>query len=205
MRYFPRFVFLVAVLGGLVWWSPWQGPLEAMRVADGFRLYRADDYRLAYPENWQTRTGTNQEGHGYVEFNGPATPEGAYSGQVRVVRQDGWNHRLQDKLTQFQTAAAVEHYEIVRSLPVTVEGAAEAHRFEVVRKIKALSGAPLSLRGSETFAVSDDGMLLTITAEAPERDRTQAQLPRVLDTVEISGRNWFAKQDWFPPNWFEFP
>ncbi|GLZ09955.1 hypothetical protein Acsp04_01900 [Actinomadura sp. NBRC 104425] len=203
MRYFPRLFLLGAVLGGLVWWSPWQGLVDAMSVADGYRIYRGDDYRLAYPENWQIRTGTNAEGHDYVEFNGPATPEGAYSGQVRVIRQDGWNHRLQDKLTQFQTAAAVQHYQIVGSRTVTIEGAAEAHRFEVVRKIKALSGASVSMRGSETFAVSEDGVLLAITAEAPEKQQTQEQLPRVLDTVKISGKNRFAEQGWDPRNWFD--
>jgi len=203
VRYFPRLVLLGAVIGGLAWWSPWQGLVDAMRVADGYRMYRGDDYRLAYPENWQTRAGTNREGYDYVEFNGPATPEGAYSGQVRVIRQDGWNRRLRDKLTQFQAAATVQHYRIVRSRPVTVKGAVEAHRFEVVRKIKALSGASVSMRGSETFAVSEDGVLLTITAEAPEKERTQEQLPRVLDTVKINGRNWFARHGWDPRSWFD--
>jgi len=84
-----------------------------------------------------------------------------------------------------------------------VKGAVEAHRFEAVRKIKALSGASVSMRGSETFAVSEDGVLLTITAEAPERERTQEQLPRVLDTVKISGRNWFARHGWDPRSWFD--
>ncbi|MFB4312829.1 hypothetical protein [Actinomadura sp. 21ATH] len=191
MRYFPRFAVLVAVVAGLLWWAPWRDRIDALMTADDLRLHRVDGYRLAYPESWQVRSGTNQDGLGYVEFNGPATSDGAHSGQVRVVRQDAWGHRLQDKLAQFRVAASATGRDVTRDEPVSVQGAQAAHRFDMVTRETTPKGVSVRLHETEMFVLSDEAMLLDITARAPLEGTEPDWLPRVLESLRVDRQGWF--------------
>jgi hypothetical protein len=188
VRNLLRFVLPVALAAALLWWVPWRDFTDPVDVAPGFRAYRADGYRLAYPGDWQVKDGTDSSGRPMVEFNGPANEEGAYLAQVRVVTSAGWGHRLEDKVTQFQAAASSGGYEVVDGAAVTVRGARSAYRFEVVTRTKTATGASVRLRGVRMLILSEERTLVEVGAEAPEEGEGQSLLPRVLKSIRVDER-----------------
>ncbi|MFI0351604.1 hypothetical protein [Actinomadura sp. 9N407] len=188
MRNLLRFVLPVALAAALLWWVPWRDFTDSVDVAPGFRAYRADHYRLAYPVDWQVKEGTDPSGRPRVEFNGPANEKGAYSAQVRVVTAAGWGYRLEDKVTQFQAAASRGGYQVLDAAAVTVRGARSAYRFEIVTRTKTATGASVRLRGVRMLILSEERTLVEVSAEAPEEGEGQALLPRVLKSIRVDDR-----------------
>jgi hypothetical protein len=185
VSFYIRVVFLVTVVAAMVWWEPWRYVTQAWEVPPGFTLHRADDFRLSYPSGWQKREGKDGQGRPFVEFNGPADSQGAYSGRVRVVRQEPWPYRLEDKVAQLSAGARGSGHVITSVSPVLFEEARGAYRIEARHRTTTASGAAVWLRETEILALTEEGALLDFVVSAPERGDRQRRVPAIVASIRV--------------------
>ncbi|MFC9972695.1 hypothetical protein ACFVH6_17580 [Spirillospora sp. NPDC127200] len=177
-------MLVVLAVGLMIWWAPWRPLIAAIRLPDGYEQYETADFQLLHPEAWQVREGADRQGNRYVEFNGPATENGAYSAQARVVTWPNFTYDIQGKLSQFRAASRESGYRILSEQAITLPNAVRAHRFEVEQRTKTPTGATVRLRGTQIFALTRKHALLDFVARSPEDERRPAGLTRVLDSFQ---------------------
>jgi hypothetical protein len=175
-------VAVVQAVGGCGFGSDEPPPTPA-----GFQRHRADAYTVAYPAGWQIRDGKDERGRPYTEINGPVTPEGAYVGQVRVGRWNRYPGRLEDQLTQFRALAMASGYTIQSDRRVSIDGAGQAHRFEVAYRRTTGTGATVRLKMTDTFVLTQNKLLLEFIVRSPEGGAASARLPEILDSFDVTG------------------
>ncbi|MQY03847.1 hypothetical protein [Actinomadura macrotermitis] len=185
MSYLFRFAVLASLVAGVAWWQPWRQFTDSLHREPGFREHVTDEYRLAYPSEWTTVRKRDRQGTFWEEFNGPATENGAYSGQARVAAWTRWPYQLQDKLVQYRASAGRNGYRILKEERIVVKGAVAAHRFEVAQQTRTATGALVPLRGTETFALTADHILVDLSVRAPEKDYGTTRLPQILASFEV--------------------
>ncbi|MFF5260646.1 hypothetical protein ACFY4C_17025 [Actinomadura viridis] len=185
MSYPVRIFVLVAIVAGLAWWAPWRQFTEAVALPPGFEGYNGSHYRVARPAGWRPQEGSDDLGQRYMEFNGPATPDGAYSGQARVAEWEQWPHELETKLAQFRSSAQKSGQRVVKEEPVVVKGAVSAYRFELSQRSRTATGASVSLRSIDTFALTEDHVLLQLTVRVPQGDEGDGgRVPEILKSFQ---------------------
>lgn len=181
-------MLLVALVAGVAWWASGREFTEAINAPPGFEGHRGSHYRLACPAGWRARSGLDGQGDHYEEFNGPATPQGVYAGQVRVGHWAGSSQQLEGRLLQYRNSATTSGHRILKEEPVLVKGAVRAHRFEAREELRTLTGASARLRRTDIFALTEDQVLLQLTVRVVERGDQEKSVPRIVGSFEAQGK-----------------
>jgi hypothetical protein len=153
----------------------------------GFQRHRGDGYTVAHPAAWVIRDGEDERGRPYTEINGPVTAQGAYAGQIRIGRWNRYPGRLEDQLTQFRALAMASGYTVRTDRRVSIDGAEQAHRFEVVYRRTTGTGATVQLLMTDTFALTEKKLLLEFIVRSPEGGAASARLPQILESFDMTG------------------
>ncbi|RAY14428.1 hypothetical protein DPM19_15845 [Actinomadura craniellae] len=151
----------------------------------GFAEHRGDDYRVAYPAGWTLRSGFDRLGHEYVEINGPATPEGAFSGRARVVRWASYPYQFEDRLVEYRRQADRADRTIKKDESLVLDRARRGHRFEYTAKVKTVRGRTVRVRATDTLALTEDGVLLEFSVTAADGAAAAARVAEVVGSFRI--------------------
>ncbi|WP_344590101.1 hypothetical protein [Actinomadura vinacea] len=65
-----------------------------------------------------------------------------------------------------------------------VKGAVRAHRFEVLQERRTPTGASARSRGTDTFALTEDQVLLQLTVRAAEGGDQEERMPEIVDSFQ---------------------
>lgn len=174
-----------AVIAGIGIWTPWQAAVDNVLASSGIDRFRGAAYSVKYPDAWERHESKDAQGNTAVEINGPATEDGAYSGQVRILTWQNWSSEFQDKLTQVRAASAQSGYQIVGDSPVTVRGADRAHRFTVRYTDRTVIGKSVRLSETRTLVLTRERLLIDFSVRGPDDAGSRQELEPVVESFRL--------------------